>query len=353
MKKIFLFLTLIALSLTSCTSDDAQNTDAASIEKTSVVATIATPTNNTTSKNVNRGSIFAWVSSINVTATSTAWLYNTSETFNLVASGGDSAFTIDNVALGANNFTATTTTNTTPVLAFNVVTTGTATALKTALTAHNPYALYTGATSKNISATTLNTIDLQMNTIYGRVISIFEFENDAQLRANTKATITATVSGTGITTTTLTSPLFSNTDLVSFEWSNASSLVGKQVNYVITIYDKANPSVVVATYPVVLPTVIKASTSISCIYQINRDKVINDSPDEVRFTWQAWVNEECETTYDNNGYNCLGYDRDGRDRDGCNSQGFNKCGWHKAPNVFYNAQQDEYLADGDSKQRCQ
>jgi hypothetical protein len=357
MKKIFLFLSLVVLSLTSCTSDDAQNTDTATTAytgpKTSVVASIDTPVNsNTTAKNVNRGNIFAWVSSINLTATSTAWLYNTSENFTLVGTGGDSAFTIDNVALGANKFTATTTTNTTPVQAFTLVTTGTSSALKTATSAHNPYALYSGETNTNILSTALNVVTLAMTTPNGRVISVFEFDNDAQLRANTKATITATITGPGAGNTTLTSPLFTNTDLVLFEWSDATSLAGKQVTYTIKLYDKANPSVLITSYNVVNPTTVKGSTSISCTYQINRDKVINDAPDEVRFTWQPWVNEECETNYDNDGYNCLGFDRDGRDKDGNNKGGFNKCGWHKAPNVFYNAQQDEDLSDGNSKTKC-
>ncbi len=348
MKKQFGILALVAVMFASCTNDDAVKNDTASIEKTSLVANIATPTpTSTTAKFVNRGSIFAWVSSINVTATSTAWNYSTSTLFDLVASGGETAFKIDDVALGANTINATTTTNTVPVCAFSAPSsTTTSSALKTALTQHNPYALYAGQTNATISSAVLNTVNLNMQTTHGRVISVFEFDTDTQLRANTQATITANVDGTIIT-----SSYFSGNEVISFEWSNANATVGKTVTYTINVYDKANPATLIVSYPII-PVAIKASTSISCTYQINRDKVINDTPETLTFTWQAWVEQSCETTYDNDGYNCLGFDVNGKDKYGYNKGGFNDCGWHKAPNVFYNAQQDKDLSDGDSKTKC-
>ena len=357
MKKVFLMLGVIATILTSCTDNGEDKKDAnAVIEKTSIIANISTDqqtqTQSLTGKNVNRGSIYAWVQSIDVTATSTAWLYSTSEHFDLVSTGGASNFTIENVALGANTFNATTTTNTAPVCVVTKVTGKTASALKTELVAHNPYAVYTGNANATISSTALNTIDLNMTTLNGRVVSVFSFENDAILRANTKAKISVTVSDTnGDNPTTFVSPFFSNDELISFEWSDATSVVGKKASYIISIYD--NNDALVSSYPVVNPTVIKGSTSISCTYEINREKVINVNADEIKFTWQIWENLECETTYDNDGYNCLGYDREGYDREGYNRNGFNKCGWHKAPNVFYNAQQDKDLSDGNSKAKCQ
>lgn len=343
MKKQFGILALVAVMFASCTNDDSQNTDTtASIEKTSVIANIATPTSSTTAKTVNRGSIFAWVKDINVTATSTAWSYSTSTLFDLVASGGESSFKIDNVALGANVFNATTTTNTLPVAAFSAPTSSTtASDLKTALTQHNPYAIYAGQTTATISSTALNTVGLNMTTTNGRVISVFEFDDDVQLRANTQATISANVSGDAV----YTSDFFSGAQVISFEWSNANATVGKTVTYTINVYDKANPAKLIVSYPII-PVTIKASTSISCTYQINRDKVINDNPETLTFTWQQWVEQSCETTYDNEGYNCLGFDVHGRDKDGRNRQGFNKCGWHKAPNAFYLATQDEDLTNG-------
>lgn len=334
MKKILLFLSLIVLSVTSCTSDETETSTVP--QTTSVVATIATPSSSTTGKNVNRGNIFAWVKDINVTANSTVWSYSTNTVFNLVPTGGASNFIIDNVAVGANQFVANTTTNSSEVYSLTVVSTGTASALKTSLVAHNPYALYNGSTNTVISNGTTNVVNLAMQTTHGRIISIFQFDEDVQLRANTEATITAEVNGKAV----LTSAKFSNTGLVAFEWSDATSIVGKEVKFTVKVYDKNGTKSLLKTYTVTSDK-IKASTSTSCIYDITRDQIINTT-DEVKFTWQPWVEEDCEDTYDNDGYNCKGY----------NNGGFDKCGWHKAPNVFYNAQQDKDLSDGNSHAKC-
>ena len=338
------FAILLAFIALSCTKDEGKDSvNPNSIQKATVLANIVT--NQTTAKNVNRGSIYAWINSVNVTATSTAWAYSTSEVFNLVTSGGASNFTIENVALGANNFVATTTTNTVPVKELKVIA-GVPSVIRAAMVAHNPYATYSGTKSATISQTALNVVDFNMTTNHGRVISVFSFENDPILRANTKAKITVKIGGVDYAT----SNFFSGTDLVTFEWSDNDAVDGKQVDYTISIYDINGT--LITSYPVVGGTKVKASKSISCHYEINREKVISVLPDEVTFKWQLWVEQECESTFDNDGYNCLGFDAEGYDKDGCNKGGFNRCGWHKAPNIFYNIQQDKDLSDGDSKSKC-
>ena len=361
MKKILTVLAAVALVFTSCTNDVESSTSNASIPKADVVVT-ATPTSNSpspTGKNVNRGTIYAWVKDINVTATSNVWNYNTSEIFTLVASGGESLFTIKNVAVGANTFNATTTTSSAQVFSMsNTAETGTIqtpVSLITTMNGHNPYALYNGSKVATIANATINSVEIPMTTPHGRIVSTFVLDpNDAQMLANTNFTVTAQINGQP-SNTAITSTKVKN-GVAYFEWSNEKSIAGATVTYTIKVYDDTTPMMVLKTYTITVP--VQASTSYSCKYVIDRDKVINNA-DSLTFTWQEWKNVDCADVYDDvvtpdtenpddNKYNCEGYNSHGY-----NKNGFNKCGWHKAPNSFYNQNQDKDLSDGDSKAKCQ
>jgi hypothetical protein len=352
MKKIFLFLSLVALSLTSCTSDDDTKEAVASGKPTefaSVDANIGTTTN-TTSKNVNRGNIFAWVKDINVTATSTVWNYATSEAFTLVASGGESSFTIKDVAVGANKFDAITSSfDANKVYSVNSVTGSGASftlaqsAVSTAI-ARNPYAVYSGTTNANIANSAVNTVNLSLNTNNGRIIAAFVLADDTVLRANTYAIVTANVTGVTPNPATLTSAQIKN-NAVIFEWSNENSLVGKTITFTVNVYDDTAPNKVLKTYTIA--KTVEASTSYSCIYTIDRDNIINNKEDKFVFTFQVWKEVSCFDVFDDGGYNCLGEDKDGKDKNG--NKAYDDCGWHKAPNVFYNPLQDKNWLDGADK----
>lgn len=314
MKKILMIVGMITLTLTSCTNDVATDSNA-NIAKTDVLANVqTTSTNSATGKNVNRGSIYAWVKDINVTATSTVWNYVTNESFTLVGSGGASNFIIKDVAVGANKFDAVTTTfDANKVYAKNSINpTGSATAVSTAQSAintmkgHNPYAIYNGTTNKTIVNAAVNTIDINMTTNHGRIISAFILANDAVLKANTYAIVTAKIDG--MSNTTLTSEQIKN-NVVTFEWSNENAIVGKSIVYTITVYDDTNPNKALKTYTITKE--IMASTSYSCIYTIDRDKIINSEEDKLVFTFQIWNEVDCADIYEDDGYNCNGYDKEG------------------------------------------
>lgn len=342
-------MSLIALSITSCTSDDVQNGDTnANIEKTSVSLSVDATSSSKTAKDVNRGTIYAWVKDINVIATSTIWNYSKSESYTLVASGGASNFTISDVAVGANRFDATTTSfDANKVYAVSSINpSGNTTALAAAQTAinviktHSPYAVYGGTANATITNDVSNTVNLSLNTTNGRVIAAFVLDNDILLRSNTYAIVTSSISG--VSNSTLTSAQIKN-NVVTFEWSNENSIVGKTITFTVNVYDDTAPNRILKTYTITKD--IQASTSYSCIYTIDRDKIINSKEDKLTFTFQVWNEVNCESDYDNDGYNCNGRDRNGRNR-----QGFNKCGWHEGngngQNPFYNANQDENTANG-------
>ena len=297
---------------TSCTNDQPVNSKA-DIAKTDVIANIVTTsTNSTTGKNVNRGTIYAWIKDINVTATSSIWNYSVSEIYTLVASGGSNLFSIKDVAVGANTFVATSTGyDANKVFAMNTVTPApsvttfvTAQTEMSAMKLHNPYALYAGTTNATIANGVPNTVDFNMTTTHGRLISAFMLTDDIPLRANTFATVTAHVDGE----TDLVSGQIKN-NIATFEWSNATSIVGKSVVYTIRVYDDTAPNVILKTYTLTKP--IQASVSYACIYTIDRDHVLNTAEDHFTFTFQPWTEVDCSLIFDNDGYNCNGYNQAG------------------------------------------
>lgn len=336
-------MTLIALSITSCSTDEQTGNKP---ETTSVSLNVETTSK--TSKNVNRGSIYAWVKSISVTAQSTVWNYSKSETFDLVQSGGENSFKIDDVAVGNNNFTASTITDSqqlyqvsslTPQV--NTTSLATATSAITTMKNINPYAVYNGTKNgANILNNTINNVSIDMTTQNGRIITAFILDDDAELRANTYAIVTIT---TDAGTSTLTTAQIKN-NVATFEWSNDKSTSGKTVTYTVKLYDDTAPNKVLKEYTIT--RAIIASTSYSCIYIIDRDRVINSKEDTLNFVFQKWEDVDCADVYDDGGYNCHGYNNDGKDKNGQNA--FDDCGYHKIVKWLYQKKFDKTPNDNGS-----
>lgn len=360
MKKILLFLTIIGLSLTSCSTDEPSG-QTSSIEKTSVAFSLKQPNEsaNLTGKGiqVQRGDVPVTVSRIDIVATYNGTpSYSVDDFYNIVDNqpSATTNFILNDVAVGSNTFVATTQTNSTQKYELAPSNGSTADQKITELKLHNPYILYNGTTTQTISKTTVNLVDLNMTTQNGRILSVFKLEDTGLVFNNNgtkvgnggtksfkdlfEATITATVDGEPSAGTTK----VQQNGLVHFEWSNAKAVAGKKVVYTIDVTPINNNRNVHTVYT--LEQTILAAKSISCIYTILHDNAPSPFVNEnkIVFKWQPVDEVNCEEIYDNEGYNCQGV----------NSQGFDKCGWHKAPNVFYNPQQDKDLSDGDSHAKC-
>lgn len=329
MKKIFTILGALALMFTSCTADKPTDSGSYNGPKADVVATMSTVDggSSATAKNVQRpAGTYAWVSSIAVTAkpTNPTWNYSVSENYNLLGTGdsgystADSNFIIKDVAVGMNQFNATTTCNSTPVYQLAMSTgPGLAAALQTqmgVIKSHSPYAVYAGTTNANILNATANAVNFNMTTQNGRIMSGFILADDAALKANTYATVTVSVPGKLILTS---DPIKNN--YATFEWSDMDAIAGKTVTYTIKVYDDTAPNIVLKTYTIT--RAIAASTSYSCMYTIDRDQILNTQQDTMTFAFQVWNEVDCATFYDDDGYNCHGYDKNGHydknhDKDG-------------------------------------
>lgn len=290
-KLIVLLFAVMAMITVSCTSDQ-DNQYTTGLQKTSVAFIVTSPkSDNTTSKQVQRGDIPVWVNRIDVVATLNGGsVYSTPGQFDLVPNSATSTiekiFTIENVAIGNNTFTATTTTDSAQkyVLAPS---SGTAGDKIIELKSHNPYVLYTGNKTQNI-ALSANVINLDMTTQYGRILSVFKLEDNAIFKSGYEATITAKVDGVSAGSTKV-----QQSGIVYFEWSNDISLDGKKVIYTVDVTPINNNNDLHTIYTI--EQVIKASTSISCIYTINKDKAPSPYTNENKlvFSFQKWNEETC------------------------------------------------------------
>lgn len=293
MKKIITTISLaLVLVFASCSTEEMNTSD--SIQKTSVALSVTQDPTTKTDKNVKRGTIYAWVNSITVVAKNDPTTYSKTELFNLVPnsqSSGESSFVIDDVAVGATTFTATSTTDSAQkyVLAN---TTGAATTVLNTLKTNNPYVLYNSPEVKKvISSTVPNVINIPMNTNNGRIISVFQLEDNAQFRAGFKASITAKGDGEVITGT---STVQSN-GLVYFEWSNTKSINNAKVVFTIDVTPINNSNNIHNIYTI--ESKVEASTSYSCVYTITKDKapVTHVKVDNLTFSFQEFREVTCET----------------------------------------------------------
>lgn len=285
-KVILTSLIAIAFLCFSCSTEEL-NTE---IQKTSVAFLVASPAN-TTSKQVQRGDIPVWVNRVDITAVSGS--YSKSDQFDLVANNPNSNieknFILNDVAIGNNVFTATSTTDSAKkyVLAPS---SGTAEAKIIELKSHNPYVLYSGTATKLI-AQTANVVNIDMTTKHGRILSVFQLENNAAFKNGYEASITATVDGEQSAGTTK----VQRDGIVYFEWSNDKSLKGKKVTFKVDVTPINNNNNLHTIYSI--EQVIKASTSISCIYTISKDNAPSPytSENKLVFSFQKWNEETCET----------------------------------------------------------
>jgi hypothetical protein len=298
MKKILFLLAITFATLTSCSTDETPVAEQA-IQKTSVALLVKQPTSegSTTAKDVKRGDIPTSVSNIKVKATYNGTpAYAKEDNWNIVAdntAGASENFILTDVAVGNNTFVAST--ETTAVKRFELLTaSGDADERITLLKTHIPYVLYTGNKTQDIFQTA-NVVNIPMTTIYGRILTVFLLDDSSNFKNNYAATITAKVyNSTGTLLATNNGPKINGSGLASFEWSNELSVLGNKVVYTVDVTPYPNNNNNLHTIYTV-EQVIKASTSISCIYTITKDKAPSPytSENKLVFSFQKWVEENC------------------------------------------------------------
>jgi hypothetical protein len=295
MKKILFLLAITFATLTSCSTDE---TTSSKPQTGSVAFSIDQPSASTTGKQIKRGNIPVWVNTISITATSNAFApYASSDNFTFDQQNGASLITLDNVAVGSNTFTATTTTDSPQKRLFTNQTVNSGnndskfTTVFNSIT-ENPYVLYTGTTNSNIAQTGVNTVTIPMTTQNGRIIGIFQLSDAGKaitLNGGLQAKITATIAGLPTQTA-----ITKGNELVFFNWSDANSVKDKTVNYTIEISHVNSQSTILKT--LTASQTVLASTSLSCYYTVDIDGIVFKRNDVgITLNWQEWKNAQCPT----------------------------------------------------------
>lgn len=290
MKKVLLLLSM-SVMLFSCTTDNVESAD-----KTSVVMDIVqdTPPTSKTGKEVKRGTIYAWVKDISLSATNNETGHNASELFTLVdnlpsADGG--VFRLDNVAVGLNTIKASSTTNTIGSISLTNQTDAVKDILSKCVKA-NPYAVYNSPNIvEDIQSTPNNVIRVPMNTINGRVIGVFSCI-DAYLLRNYKLFVTASIVKADGSSVIIGTNQITGTNNLQFYWSNENAVQGAKVTYVIDVVSAKNNKLVNTMVETVF---VKASTSYSCSYEIKTPDSMFKHDNKFDFVFQKWVEETCPT----------------------------------------------------------
>jgi hypothetical protein len=320
---MFAILAFIALSLTSCTDngdDKGSSADPNAIEKTSVSFNVTTPKPVSTGRSVVRGTIDTKVSAITIKAVK-VWTpgsnlpgfpnYNVQGTFELVPNGTVGAlpgFDLQDVAIGTNNFYATTEAAGTPTFKVDLDNHPWTTNAAEAIFANNklntykaaiPFATYTGEVLNKViykpeaSNNIGNNVAFNMTTQNGRITSAITLDDYlVQLEYRLKVIIDVyTPSGVLIERLSPSTQMVGG-DVMLFQWSNAHSVAGAKVKYTVEIKELGQlQSLSAPLYTYSFEDVVVASASKNTHYTIGRDKaqVTLNGTDDFTFNIPEWI----------------------------------------------------------------
>tara|TARA_R110002126_G_scaffold135620_1_gene279946 strand:+ start:92 stop:1027 length:936 start_codon:yes stop_codon:yes gene_type:complete len=308
MKKVFISVLVLATMLTSCSESSNEVNEVMFQETGSIQAVIATaqPATTAARTDVKRGTIYSWVKDVTIVAESTITNYDVNETFDLLDSGDDGfddanvLFQLNNVALGTNMVTATTTSNVAPVTEYDA--SGDTSVQSKQNWIHNhidntdPYAIY--QTDAPVEAEVLQTgtapISLEMNTQNARLISAVSMNSNSANAEYLTANFTSTskieikeVDGSWVTVgeSVITDELYS-----TFYWSDENSIGGAKYRVTVTVVNNITGLTVAEDDRIVTLT---NSTSYRCNFVMNVDDNELFGDVELDLIWQEWIEAPC------------------------------------------------------------
>jgi hypothetical protein len=262
MKKILMIIVLL-IAMSSCSIEDDIN-----METTSVAVSAGNEFSvSTTGKNIQRGTLFAWISEMQIKATHTASGYISTTDFTLVANGTSGAgtkFIMDNVMIGSNTFTASSKTTEPERLETAQVlkTVSNATAISN-LNSRNPYALYTSIAPVNYTITqgTAQNVNIPMKTDNSRLIALFNSENVNTVYLGKTVNITCYVNGAAFGP----AAICDKDKNATFYWSDRNSVAGKSIYFKIVVNQLFGGPTTYDTPAIVM----KASNTVKIMYSVN------------------------------------------------------------------------------------
>ena len=291
MKKLIPLVIAFVMAITSISCSNDDNTSDKQVQLAQATLSIKTETPNITGRDVERGNLHAWIKDINVHASSMELIHNRDFTFTLVpngTSGADSNFVLDQLAIGRNDFTISTTTNTLPSL-ISTRSDVNPTVYMAIVQAYNPYAVYSATASANIVYGQNNSVEpTLLRTQNGRHIALFKL-SDELAALGVRATVTPIINGVTKRELEFTTEL-----LGRVYWSDADCVAGKTVRYSVKLL-KPNGEPLMDDHQTAVglfteEVTIVASTSINRIYTVRKGDITQNVSTQV-FTAEEWRND--------------------------------------------------------------
>lgn len=285
-------LALMAVFVASCSNTDTDNLPQQ--ETGNVVAILGTTETqsskstipHTSSKDVNRGAIYAWVSKVKIKFEHVATGFQAGDVFTLVDTGGEPNFNVDNVLLGDNEVTAYTATDSDELFLSEYVSSdkpNIATKLDT-YKGINPYVLYESVPFIQDIVQGTNVVNINLETNYGRRLSSIRWADNAIFKDQGYAKVSQISSG-GVESVKHT---ITGDDVVYSYWSDNDAVVGNHITLKVEVYSSAD--VLITTFTRDLN--ITASTSITCSYIITDDELF-ETVNGINLIFQEWKEINC------------------------------------------------------------
>jgi len=303
MKKVLVLVMGLGM-LISCSKEGI---DDAAMETSSIQAVIAAAQPSTAGRtDVKRGTVYAWVKDVTIEAESQATVYTAQETYDLLDSGDagydDAAalFQLNDVALGQNLVSASTTSNVAPITEYgangNSSVQTKADFIANYVDNVNPYAVYQtdAPVSVDVLQSGTSPIQLEMNTQNARLISAISMspsnDNAQYLTDNFTATSKVEIKEVGGSWTTVNESVITDELYSTFYWSDTNSIGGAKYRVTVTVVRNSD-GVQVAQANRLVTLVNSTSYRCNFIMNVNENKLFGDV--ELDLIWQEWVEAPC------------------------------------------------------------
>lgn len=280
--KLVVLVTLL-LGVISCSKE---TNEIVPTGKVVAIVSQAKPVNTVAAKNVNRGSIYAWVSEVDMSFTNTISGYEVNENFTLVNSGGDNNFTVEGVQLGTNDILARTKTDSEELLLTEMIINGKS-QINSKLESYkrkNPYVTYQSEPLTQDIVEGTNVVNLNLKTKHGRRLSSIRWANNAHFKDNGYAKVSV-ISSDGVESNQFT---ITGDDTVFNYWSDRDARVGNKITLKAEVYSKNDVYITTFTREIT----ITASTSITCSYIITDDELF-ETVEGINLIFQEWKEINC------------------------------------------------------------
>jgi hypothetical protein len=294
MKKLVL-AAIIAFGFVAC-SDDSETPESITSKNTSTVTAkigIGKDAFPTTGKNVNRGTIPTTINTITVDVVNINASVPTSKTiFDLVSSGGANQFLIENVASGANTFTAKATTTGLAKLTlvpYNFTNIATTDAMLKGEKDAVPYAKYEAIVGMNIVLGAPQEVRFPLLTNHGRIIGVIETASELSATGRKVEVVAQRFDQSNTALAAAVTLDLTGSKCILAVWNDDTAVKGNYMTYIVNVYS-ANGETIEKTFNKKI-TIIE-STGITTKITVTGEG-LTESINYGTFTIPAWteVNE--------------------------------------------------------------